>query len=269
MLFELQTKKVNIINLDGSKGSEIELPLIFSYPVRKDLIRRAFLSSFTKSLQPKGRDTMAGKRTTARSFGINLGLARVPRVRNSGEAALAPNTVGGRLAFPPTPEKRMVEEINRKEMKLAIISALSATTLSSFVRARGHRISDNVVLPIIVSNEINKLSKARDVEEFLEKIGLGDELERLYENIKIRAGKGKMRGRKYKVPKGPLFVIHETSPLIKAARNIPGVDVVQARDVSVIHLAPGGHPGRLVIYDEGAIEVLKNRFEDYIRALKV
>ncbi|AWR97285.1 50S ribosomal protein L4 [Acidianus sulfidivorans JP7] len=261
MFVQLSTKKVNILNLDGSKGNEIELPEIFSYPVRKDIIRRAFLSSLTKSIQPKGRDPMAGKRTTAESFGINLGLARVPRIKGSGEAALAPNTVGGRLAFPPTTEKIIAEKINKKEMKIATISALSASAQFIFVKARGHRIPDDLSLPLVVSNDILKINKTKDVENFLEKIGLGNELERLYNNIKIRAGKGKMRGRKYKVPKGPLFVIHEDSPLIKAARNIPGVDVVLANQVSVIHLAPGGNPGRLVIYDEGSIKVLQDRFK--------
>ncbi|ARM75927.1 50S ribosomal protein L4 [Acidianus manzaensis] len=260
MLVQFNTKKVNIINLDGSKGNEIELPEFFSYPIRKDLIRRAFLSSLTKSIQPKGRDPMAGKRTTAESFGINLGLARVPRIHGSGEAALAPNTVGGRLAFPPTTEKIIAERINKKEMRRAIISALSATAIAEVVKSRGHRISNDAVLPIIVSNEILKINKTKDVEDFLEKIGLGNELERLHENIKIRAGKGKMRGRKYKVPRGPLFIIHESSSLIKAARNIPGVDVVLASEVSVIHLAPGGNPGRLTLYDEDSLKILKNRF---------
>ena len=81
MYLELTKRFGVVIDIDGYKIKEVELPLIFSYPVRKDLIRRAFLSSFTKSLQPKGRDPLAGKRTTARSFGINLGLARVPRRR--------------------------------------------------------------------------------------------------------------------------------------------------------------------------------------------
>jgi len=261
MYIQLTQKTARVLSLEGNVLKEIQLPLIFSYPVRKDLIRRAYLSSFTKQLQPKGRDPMAGKRTTAVSFGINLGLARVPRVKNTGEAALAPNTVGGRLAFPPTPRKRIVEEINKKEMQLAIISALSATASIEFVRLRGHRFSATS-LPIVVEDKIINLQRTKEVKEVLAKLGVYEDIERVMERIRIRSGKGKMRGRRYKVPKGPLIVIHDPKAgLIEAARNLPGVDVVDARLVSVIHLAPGAHPGRLTIYTESSINILKERLE--------
>lgn len=264
MLIELQKKVVPIVDLNGNKVDSIELPAIFSYPVRKDLIRRAFLSSLTKSIQPKGRDPMAGKRTSALSFGINLGLARVPRVKATGEAALAPNTVGGRLAFPPSVNRRIEEEINKKEKRLAIISALSATTLKEFVVLRGHKFSAND-LPLIVVDDVINLNKTRDILNVLEKIGLRPDIDRVKNGIKIRAGKGKMRGRRYKTPKGPLIVIHtKNDQFIKAASNIPGVDVVTADLVSVIHLAPGGHAGRLTVYTKSAIKVLEDRFKGVI-----
>ncbi|BDC19330.1 50S ribosomal protein L4 [Acidianus sp. HS-5] len=260
MYIQLQQKKADVIDLEGKKSKEIDLPLIFSYPVRKDIINRAFRSSFTKSLQPKGRDPMAGKRTTAKSFGINLGLARVPRIKGSGEAALAPNTVGGRLVFPPSPMERIVEDINKREMRLAIISAISATTFKDLVKNRGHKIPENLSLPIIVSDDLEKISKSKDIIEFIKKLGLEDELERCKVK-KIRSGKGKMRGRRYKTPKGPLFVIKDgKSAVISAIRNIQGFDVITAKELSVIHLAPGGHPGRLTIFTEGALQALNDRF---------
>lgn len=261
MYIELETKKAQVFDVKGNKVEDIELPLFFSYPVRKDLIRRAFLSEFTKSLQPKGRDPMAGKRTTALSFGINLGLARVPRVKGSGEAALAPNTVGGRVTFPPVVEKRIKEEINEKEKRLAIISALSATTDINVVKNRGHKFSAES-LPIIVNDDLTKLIKSKEILGVLSALKVSDDIERVKEKKKIRAGKGKMRGRKYKRAKGLLIVIHEKNPVfIKAASNLPGVDVVTAQDLSVIHLAPGGHPGRLTIYTKSSIDVLRKRFE--------
>ena len=262
MYLELEVKKVPVLDLQGNKVEEIELPIFFSYPVRKDLIRRVFLSEFTKSLQPKGRDPMAGKRTSAVSFGINLGLARVPRVKQTGEAALAPNTVGGRLAFPPTPEKRIAEEVNEKEKKLAIISALAATALPEFVRARGHRFSAQQ-LPIIVTDDLEKVNKTSTLyKEIFPKLGVIEDIERAKERVRIRAGKGKMRGRRYKRAKGPLIVVADLkAPVIKAGSNIEGVDVVSAHLLSVIHLAPGGHPGRLTIYTKSAIDILAKRLQ--------
>ncbi|AOL15775.1 50S ribosomal protein L4 [Sulfolobus sp. A20] len=260
MYVELVQKNSAVLDLEGKKVKDIELPLIFSYPVRSDLIRRAYLSSFTKSLQPKGRDPMAGKRTTAESFGINLGLARVPRVKNSGEAALAPNTVGGRLTFPPSPFEKITEEINKKEMKLAIVSAISATSEPLFVRKRGHIFNESLMLPIIVVDDIVNMKSTSEVEELFNKIGILGDIQRVKERIKIRSGKGKMRGRKYKKPIGPLIVIHAyKAPIIKAARNLAGVDVANAKNLSVIHLAPGAHPGRLTIYTESSLQILQNR----------
>lgn len=260
MFVQSQKKVVPVLDLNGNKVSEVELPLAFSYPVRKDLIRRAFLSSLTKSIQPKGRDPMAGKRTTAISFGINLGLARVPRVKSTGEAALAPNTVGGRLTFPPTPEKKIAEEINKKEKRLATISALSAVSLKEFVIARGHKFNAEI-LPIVVTDDIINLSKTKDILAVFDKIGVSPDIERVKKGIKIRAGKGKMRGRRYKVPKGPLIVIHsKNDQFIKAASNIPGVDVLTADLLSVTHLAPGAHPGRLTIFTKSAMEIIAKRF---------
>ena len=261
MYIELQTKKAPVFDIKGNKVEELELPPFFSFPVRKDLIRRAFLSEFTKSLQPKGRDPMAGKRTSAVSFGINLGLARIPRVKNTGEAALAPNTVGGRLAFPPNVEKRIEEEINKKEKKLAIISALSATANVYWVRQRGHIFSVES-LPIIITDDFVKLTKTKEVLAVLEALKVIEDIERAKERKNVRAGKGKRRGRRYKRAKSLLIVTHEPNPFfIKAASNLEGVDVVTAQDVSVIHLAPGGHPGRLTIYTKSSIDVLRKRFE--------
>ncbi|BCU70638.1 50S ribosomal protein L4 [Stygiolobus caldivivus] len=267
MYIELESKKVPVLDLQGNKIEEIELPKFFSYPVRKDLIRRVFISEFTRSLQPKGRDPMAGRRTSALSFGINLGLARVPRVKQSGEAALAPNTVGGRLAFPPTPEKRIVEEVNEKEKKLAIISALSATTIPDFVAMRGHKFTASY-LPIIVTDELEKVDRTKSLyKEIFPKLGIAEDIERVKERIRIRSGKGKMRGRRYKRSKGPLIIVSNAhSPLIQAGSNIEGVDVVSANLVSVIHLAPGGHPGRLTIYTKSAIDILSKRLQGRVIA---
>ncbi|MCP6729208.1 MAG: 50S ribosomal protein L4 [Metallosphaera sp.] len=263
MYTTLLEKSTKVLDLSGNKVKDVQLPLIFSYPVRKDLIRRAFHSSFTQGLQPKGRDPMAGKRTTAKSFGINLGLARVPRIRGAGEGALAPNTVGGRLAFPPSPRERVKEDINEKEKRLAVISALASTTIKEIVTNRGHRFTGD--LPLVVVDDLGGIRKTAELEEILIKLGLEQELERASYK-RIRAGKGKMRWRKYKRTVGPLLVVHDPKlPIVEAALNLPGVDVVSAKDVSVIHLAPGGHAGRLVIYTESALKVLQDRFKGLIK----
>ncbi len=111
-------------------------------------------------------------------------------------------------------------------------------------------------IPLIVTNDIEKLKKTKEVEEALIQLGVLSDVYRVRESRKIRAGKGKRRGRKLKHAVGPLIVVTENKGVIEAARNIPGVDIVTVKDLNAEILAPGAHPGRLTIWTEGAIEKL-------------
>lgn len=261
-LVKPMVKEVNVYDLSGNPVSKVRLPPLFNVEVRPDLIRRAVLALNTSRLQPKGTDPMAGERTTAESWGVGYGIARVPRIKGISRAALVPQAVGGRRAHPPKVEKKIRELINKKERRLATISAIAATASRFYVERRGHRIGSIKELPIVVSDDLERLERTRDVREFLKKIGAWDDLMRAYKGRRVRAGKGKMRGRKYKVPKSLLIVISGGSKgVVKAARCLPGVDVTTADSLTVTHLAPGGVPGRLTIYTLSALERLSRRFE--------
>jgi len=57
----------------------------------------------------------------------------------------------------------------------------------------------------------------------------------------LRSGKGKLRNRRYKLRKGPLFVYgNEGVTLKRALRNIPGVDSCHVERLNLLQLAPGG-----------------------------
>ena len=254
--FKLTEMEVPVLDLEGNKVDMIKLPKFFSLPIRKDLIRRAFHSAHTARLQPKGRDPLAGKRRCGESWGAGYGLARVPRLDN-GRAVLAPNVRGGRVAHPPRVEKRIHEEINKKERIRAILSALAATANIEFVRARGHIFQADIV-PVVVVDEIENVSKTSEAKEVLKALGVWSDVERAHEKIRIRAGKGKMRGRRYKEGKSLLIVLSGKCKALKAFRNLPGVTVAYVNNLSVIHLAPGGVPGRLTLWSEEAIKMLAN-----------
>ncbi|MET1160786.1 MAG: 50S ribosomal protein L4 [Thermoprotei archaeon] len=258
---KVEEKSTKVLDLEGNVIEETKLPPVFSVPVRKDLIRRAFLSAFTAMLQPKGRDPMAGKRTTARSWGVGHGLARVPRLP-TGRAAFVAFARGGHRAFPPRPDRRIHEEINKKERVLAIASALAATAIPELVKARGHIFTTNF-LPVVVVDEVEeKITKAKEAREFLKKIGVWSDIERSYERIRIRAGKGKMRGRKYVEPRSVLFVLSSYEKgFAKAVRNFPGVDIATPNNLSILHLAPGGVPGRLMVITKTALDQISSKYE--------
>ncbi|HIQ24143.1 MAG TPA: 50S ribosomal protein L4 [Pyrodictium delaneyi] len=269
MVFLLAEKPpvVPVFNAAGEKIAEVELPKVYGLPVRVDLIRRAFLSEFTARLQPKGRDPMAGKRTTARSFGVGLGIARVPRIPGLGRAAFINSAVGGHLAHPPRVEKKIHEEINKKEKKLATASALAATARKEFVEKRGHRFTAET-LPVVIDDEVeHSITKVREARVLLEKLGVWADIERAKKRTRIRAGKGKRRGRRYITPRSVLFILSShNSPLARAVASLPGVDVAGPWHVNVLQLAPGGVPGRLTVVSKSALADLSKRFDGILLA---
>jgi len=282
--------KAKVLDISGNVLREVELPAVFSEEFRPDLIKKAVLSLQSRRFQPKGASKLAGKDTSAESWGPGHGVSRVPRIKTGRRAARVPQAVGGRRAHPPKAEKEILKKINKKERWKALRSAIAATADPSLVRARGHKFSEEVSLPIVVENALVTLSKTADVEAFLKAVGIWEDVLRA-KRKKVRAGRGKMRGRRYRRKKSVLFVISgdempvsaaegkeekeerkeergregrsERSergggllPLERSARNLPGVDVCRVAALNVELLAPGTHPGRLTVWTEDAISKL-------------
>ncbi|MEM1659347.1 MAG: 50S ribosomal protein L4 [Candidatus Jordarchaeales archaeon] len=262
----MSVSEVNVYDLKGKPVGKVPLPKVFSTPIRPDLIRRAVLSILSARRQPYGVDPMAGKRTSAESWGTGFGVARVPRVKGhrypeAGRGAMVTMAVGGRRAHAPRPDRILVERINRKEKKLATCSAIAATAVSEIVKGRGHCIDKVPELPLVVVDDIQRLRSAREFKEVLVALGLWDDVLRAKRRMsKVRAGKGKMRGRRRKRARSVLVVVERDEGIVKAARNYPGVDVVLARNLNAELLAPGGHPGRLTIWSESAFKSLNELF---------
>ena len=260
--------KLSVVDISNNKIAEKELPSQFNEEIRPDLIKRVVLVIQSNKRQSYGASPEAGKRASAKlskrrrayrgSYGY--GISRVPRkiLSRSGRrfnwaGAFAPGTVGGRRAHPPKAEKIWKKKINEKERRKAIRSAISATVLKEVVKSRGHILPENY--PFIIDTKIESLTKTKDVRELLKKIGFEKELQRVAKR-KIRAGKGKSRGRKYKVKKGPLIVVSKKGKINESAKNIPSVDVVEVKNLNAEVLAPGTNPGRLTLWSEAAIEIL-------------
>jgi large subunit ribosomal protein L4e len=254
--------KANVYELDGKLKKTIDLPAMFETPYRPDLILRAHASAQSLEKQPQGRDPMAGKRTTAYSWGPGRAAARVPRVNGSGtgaanQGAFAPMTVGGRLAHPPRSEKNLYKKVNKKEKALAFQSAIAATANPDLVQSNGHDFGTLESPVIVVDDKIQTVKKTKSLLDIFEALGLSKELER-GKRKRIRAGKSRLRGRRYRIAKG-LLIVGEDLGLLEAANNIAGVDMTSPTVLNIEHLAPGGHAGRLVVWTESAITALSQR----------
>ena len=267
--------KLDILDSTKNKVGEIKLPWQFEEEFRPDLIQRAVLAIQSHKRQDYSASESAGKRSSAKlsrrrrdyrgSYGF--GISRVPRkiltrrgARMNWVGAFAPGTVGGRRAHPPKSEKIWWKKINEKERIKALRSAIAATTLKDVVAERGHEIPNNY--PFILDDKFELMERTKDVITAFKKLGLENELKRAEEK-KVRAGKGKSRGRKYKRKKGPLIVVSKKVRLSRAAVNIPGIDVVEVKSLNAELLAPGAKAGRLTLWTRAAIDVMEK--EDLFR----
>lgn len=259
---------MNLIDLEGKKIKEIKLPSQFNEEYHPNLIWRAVLTLQANKRQPYGADPEAGKKASAKlsrrrrdyKAAYGHGISRVPRkvLWKRGSqfgwvGANAPGMVGGRKAHPPKASKILTKKINKKENRKAIRSALSAVVNKEIVMKRNHILPS--IYPIILENKFEDINKTKDVLNILEKLGLRNELARVTK--KVRAGRGKLRGRKYKVSKSLLIVVSDKCNLINAANNLLGIDIVKVNSLNAELLAPGAVPGRLTIFTEKAIEKME------------
>ncbi|MFW9830594.1 MAG: 50S ribosomal protein L4 [Candidatus Thorarchaeota archaeon] len=251
---------IKVFTLEGKKKGAVTLPSVFDTPLRKDVIKRAVLAQQSSRYQRHGVDPLAGKRTTAESWGVGHGRARVPRrkgqgYRSASHGAFAPSTVSGRRTHPPEAVKNPIERINKKERRLAIRSAIAATANREIVTLRGH-VFKNDELPLVIEDEIQQIQSTEEIKEVLENLGLWEDVLRAKKGRKVRGGVARLRGRKYRKPVGPLIVINEDKGIRRAASNLPGVSVVYVSKLNAEMLAPGTQPGRLTLWTKSSIEAL-------------
>jgi len=267
----MKTKSLSISFSDGvsvsvDSGSSISMPDSFESSVREDLVRRAVHSSRANRRQAYGhrehqgrRKPVAGMKHSVEWWGKGRGVSRIMRRAGSREGAENPHTRGGRRAHGPKVAKDWSQKMNTKERRAARDSALAATARGDMVRSRGHRFDSEVSFPIVIEGSkgsIEEFDLNQGTQRFIammDAIGIGEDLERARNGRSIRAGKGKMRGRRRKTPKSVLLVVSDKSSIGKAASNVPGVDVVVAKDLSAEHLAPGGDVGRLTVFTKEAL----------------
>ncbi len=247
--------KAHVYDLEGKAVKEIELPNVFEYPVKEELIRRAVLSEQSFMLQPHGQYILAGMQTTAAYYGRmssyrsgrHMGIAIRPREKlgggRQGKVKRIPSAVKGKRAHPQKITKKIVELINKKEYANAIKSAVAATAFSKAGKE----------YPIVAVDALEGLKKAKEVSNFLESLG-----------ISYRNGKKVIRKRSHatvRYKKSALIIVSKDNGIIKAARNLAGVDAVVLDGIKAGLLAPGGHPGRIAIWSESAVAKLPSLFK--------
>jgi len=263
-------RKIQILNIEGKKVKEIETPTYFEAPIREDLIFKVLEAK--KRKQPYSPSPVAGKQHAAKGkvvhrrhvwrSGYGRGASRVPRkifsrrgTQFNWEAAEVPHARGGMRAHPPKILGILTtKQVNKKEMEMALKSALSATANEKIIFKKYLSLEKGIEgVPLIIDDKFASL-KAKEFVKSLKGI-LGEDV---YEIVKprksVRSGRGTMRGRKYKKNAGILIVTGKDEKM-----KVAGFDIKKALNVGVSDLAKGG-PGRITLYTEKAIQELNERF---------
>jgi len=255
---------VGVQTADASKKVDtyVTLPAVLAAPIRPDLVHDVHTRMAKNKRQPYAVSKYAGHQTSAESWGTGRAVARIPRVsgggtNRSGQAAFGNMCRKGRMFAPTKTWRKWHRKISVNERRYALVSALAASAVPSLVLARGHRIEQVAEIPLVVDNKAtDSLDKTSKAVALFKSLKAYDDVVKAKDSHKIRAGKGKMRNRRYVERRGPLVIYNEKTPLVKAVRNLPGVETVAVSRLNLLQLAPGGHLGRFVIWTRYAFEQL-------------
>merc|ERR1739838_1017257 len=241
-------------------GDSLNLPAVFKAPIRPDVVTQVHTGLNKNNRQPYAVSAIAGEQTSAESWGTGRAVARIPRVRGggtsrSGAAAFGNMCRGGRMFNPNKTWRRWYRKVNVTQRRYATCSAIAATALPALAMAKGHQISRVPEMPLVVDS-VQSVSKTKEAVGILRHLEAWADGERVKDSRRMRAGRGKMRNRRYVQKRGPLIVYDNDEGITLAFRNIPGVTLLPVDKLNLLKLAPGGHVGRFCIWTVSAFAKL-------------
>ena len=234
---------VKVQALDGSAAGQTQLPAVFSAPLRSDIVQTVHTHLNKNKRQAYAPAMNAGHQTAAESWGTGRAVSRIPRVpgggtHRAGQAAFGNMCRGGHMFAPNHVWRRWHRRVNVNLKRYAVCSAIAASALPSLVLARGHKVEQVPELPLVVADDAAALTKTKQATALLKAVGAEADVQKVIDSKNLRRGKGKMRNRRYVMRKGPLVVYKEDTGLVRAMRNVPGIDVCHVERLNLLDVRP-------------------------------
>lgn len=266
------TVSVYSTSADKTVG-DVPLPAVFTAPIRNDIVQFVHTNLAKNSRQAYAVNRLSGMNHSAESWGTGRAMARIPRISGNGTQAGGAGAFGnmcrgGRMFAPTKVYRRWHRRINQHQKRYAVVSALAASAVTSLVQARGHKIENVAEIPLVVDDSLHSYTKTKEALAFLDAVKAMDDLTRVHDSRAIRAGRGKMRNRRYTHRRGPMLVL-ANSKGITAFRNVFGLDTANVNSLNLLHLAPGGHLGRFIVWSKSAFEQLDRIFGTFTKESEV
>merc|ERR1712088_583217 len=243
--------QISVYDEAGNAAAQMASPAVFKAPIRHDIVNFVHTNLRKNARQAQGVKKIAGEQTSAESWGTGRAVARIPRGR------------GGRMYAPLKTWRKWQKKCNINQRRFAMTSAIAATAVPALVMAKGHQIDNVPEIPLVVSNNVENYNKTKQAVALLKAVGAWDDIKRVYATRRQRAGRGKMRGRRFVQKLGPCIVYKNDNGVVKAFRNIPGVNLVPVNALNVLRIAPGGHVGRFLIFTEDAAKALDTIYGNF------
>ena len=139
---------------------------------------------------------------------------------------------------------------------------MAASSVPALLLARGHQVSSVPEVPLVINSEVfadAAIAKTSAAHALLKSVGASADVDKVKASRKLRAGKGKLRGRRHRQRRGPLVIYDpevDGVELSRAFRNISGVETSSVFALNLLQLAPGGHLGRFIIWTSAAFKAL-------------
>jgi len=252
---------LSVFSLTGEKTATTPLPAVFEAPIRPDIVQFVHTNMNKNNRQAYAVSMKAGKQVSASSWGTGRAVARIPRVggggtSRSGQGAFGNMCRGGRMFAPTKTWRKWNRKINTTQKRYAVSSALAASAVPALVMARGHKVDEVPEIPLVLDTSLESTKKTSAAKDILASVGALDDVEKAAASKQVRAGKGKMRNRRYTLRRGPLVIYNENDGVAQAFRNLPGVELCCVSRLNLLQLAPGGHMGRFCIWSQAAVEAL-------------
>lgn len=242
---------------EESVASTLPMPGVFLAPVRPDVVHQVHVGLSKNKRQAYCVNKYAGKSVSAASWGTGRAVSRIPRVQGggthrSGQGAFGNMCRGGRMFAPTKTWRKWHQKVNVTQKRYAVASALAASAVPALVMARGHKVDELPEVPLVVSNAVEATTKTASAVALLKKLGAYADVEKVISSKTMRAGKGKLRNRRFTQRRGPLIIYETDNGITRAFRNIQGVELACVTRLNLLQLAPGGHLGRFCVWTQGA-----------------
>ncbi|QRV84711.1 ribosomal protein S12/S23 [Ceratobasidium sp. AG-Ba] len=219
---------VSIRSASGEASGSLTLPAVLTAPIRLDVVQQVHKSIAKTSVKPT-----PSLRMRPPNFGRVLGYwsccCRIPRVGRWRNSPFRPGRLWKHVPWwsHVRPNQDLAQMARQGQPKPAPLCRCFGPRsvcppLARWLAATALGIDE---VPLVVSSSVESYTKTKEAVTLLKSRRAYQDVVKVSNSRKLRAGVGKIRNRRHRQRRGPLVVYAEDNGISRAFRNLPGVEV--------------------------------------------